>query len=85
MASTPDSHLRALRWRCRRGMRELDVLLTHYLSHHYAAADSLEKAGFEALLDCQDPEIFSYVTGRAECQNPAIQNIVRVLQRGFDR
>ena len=31
--------LRALTWRCRRGMRELDQLLVGYLHDHYAGAE----------------------------------------------
>ncbi|MDE1961887.1 MAG: succinate dehydrogenase assembly factor 2, partial [Xanthomonadaceae bacterium] len=35
-----------LRWRCRRGMRELDQLLGWWLETHYLQADNVEKAAF---------------------------------------
>ena len=36
--------LSQLRWQCRRGMKELDTLLTAYLETRYDIADDTEKA-----------------------------------------
>jgi antitoxin CptB len=55
-----------LRWRCRRGMRELDQLLTWYLERRYPAAPDAEKKSFAALLDEQDPELWNWFSGRTE-------------------
>lgn len=55
--------VRQLRWRCRRGMKELDVLLERYLDERLAQADPEERRAFEALLDVQDPIIFGYCFG----------------------
>jgi antitoxin CptB len=49
-----------LRWRCRRGMKELDVLLTRYVEERFDAAPPEERAAFEALLEDQDPVIYAY-------------------------
>ena len=80
-----DATDKALEWRCRRGMRELDVLLSGYLAERYPAADAAEKAAFVRLLDCQDPEIFGYLTGRAESPDPAIQSLICLLAGRTDR
>lgn len=53
-----------LRWRCRRGTRELDTLLARYLAHRHGEAPAAERALFERLLDRQDPELFDWLTGR---------------------
>ena len=53
-----------LRWRCRRGRRELDLLLQRYLNDHYGKADAAERAGFEKLLERSDPELEDLLTGR---------------------
>ena len=55
-----------LRWRCRRGMRELDVLLERYLEERYPCAPSIEQQAFEALLELPDPELHAYLCG-ARC------------------
>lgn len=53
-----------LRWRCRRGMRELDKAMLGYLETHYDDAPASERADFESLLDWQEPELFRLVCGK---------------------
>lgn len=48
---------RELRWRCRRGMRELDLLLTAYLERVYESASAVDQARFAALLERRDVEL----------------------------
>ena len=55
-----------LRWRCRRGMRELDQLLGWYLEVRYPRADASEQAAFGELLDEADPELWSWLLGQAQ-------------------
>lgn len=55
-----------LRWKCRRGMRELDVLLTEFLEERYAALPARLKADFAALLELQDPELYALMLGRSQ-------------------
>lgn len=44
-----------LRWQCRRGMLELDVILSRYLESCYAASPEPEQEQFRALLEIEDP------------------------------
>ncbi len=53
----PDPELNRLRWRCRRGMRELDVLLERYLDRRWPTAPAGRRAAFRALLELPDPEL----------------------------
>lgn len=53
--------LSRLRWQCRRGTRELDVLLLRYLEQRYPEMGESEKAGFEAFLNLQDPVLIGYL------------------------
>jgi antitoxin CptB len=52
-----------LRWRCRRGMKELDILLERYVERRWASAPAEERAAFEGLLEFQDPSIYGYCLG----------------------
>jgi antitoxin CptB len=52
-----------LRWHCRRGMKELDILLARYLDEHFGAASAQEQAAFRRLLEFQDPVIYAYCLG----------------------
>jgi antitoxin CptB len=74
--------LARLRWRCRRGMRELDVMLLRYLERIWPAAASAERAAFAQLLDMQDPELFRYLVGTAlpaEVEQRAVVTCIRGL------
>ena len=57
------AELGRLRWRCRRGMKELDLLLTRYLDERYGGASEVEQHAFQELLETQDPVIFGYCLG----------------------
>jgi antitoxin CptB len=65
-----------LRWRCRRGMRELDVLLLEYLEQRYSRADPAEQKGFVALLELQDPVLYAYMTGRDTPADPILADVI---------
>ena len=68
-----------LRWRCRRGMRELDVLLERYLQERYPSAPAPEQQAFEALLDLPDPQLFAYLTGRETPTDPECVHVIARL------
>ena len=48
-----------LRWQCRRGSLELDLLLKNYLETDYLTADETEKARFRELLMLEDDELLA--------------------------
>mgnify|MGYP001315133127 CR=1 FL=1 len=82
MTDSPDPHLSRLRWRCRRGMKELDVLLTRYLDHDWPQAPAAERATFLRLLELQDPELAAYCLGRAVPQEADFAALVGRLTDG---
>ncbi len=55
-----------LRWRCRRGMLELDAWLLTFLDDGYANLDSAGRLIFSRLLEQDDGILFAWFTGRAE-------------------
>ena len=57
------SELSRLKLRCRRGMKELDVMFTRYLERHYATASTEEQRYLNELLDLQDPVLYGIVLG----------------------
>ena len=67
-----------LRWRCRRGMRELDAVLQSFAESSLATLDGADLARFERILELPDPELFAYLTGR---NAPADLDIARLIER----
>jgi antitoxin CptB len=69
-----------LKWACRRGMLELDVLLSNFLTDQYFKLKKEEKSYFIILLDCSDPEIFSWLLGHEEPEDQGLKNITKVIR-----
>jgi len=68
--------LKRLRWRCRRGMRELDLILARYLDDY---AQTMDLGEFERFLDSTDMELYDWVTGRATPTDKSFDEIVTRL------
>ncbi len=67
-------------WQCRRGMRELDLLLKNYLDHPrgYCLLDAKGRAAMETLLDYPDQLLLEVLLGR---QIPADREVADVVNR----
>lgn len=78
-----DPEFGRLRWRCRRGMRELDRLLGGYLERHYGGASPAEQRLFRELLELQDPVLYAYVLGQEQPSNAEqVALIARIVRPG---
>ena len=66
-----------LRWRCRRGLKELDVLLERYLAGRFLQAAPPEQQRFAALLELPDPELAALCLGQAIPADPGIARLIR--------
>ena len=77
-----DAALGRLRWRCRRGMKELDVVLEGWLQSRYARASERERRAFERLLEAQDPQLVAWLFGRERPADPDQAALVDALVSG---
>ncbi len=80
-AVTDSIRMSRLRWHCRRGMRELDVLLMRYFEELYPVSSQSQQQAFEALLEYQDPVILAYLTGTEHPDRPEIADVIQQLTR----
>ncbi len=72
-----------IRWRCRRGRRELDLLLERYLDRCYEQADAAERLSFESLLERSDPDLEDLLVGRIAPDSPNQERLIERI-RGND-
>jgi antitoxin CptB len=72
--------LKRLRWRCRRGTRELDALLGGWLDEQGVQADAQTLATFDALLDEPDPLIWDWLMGHERAPRADWQEIVDAIR-----
>jgi antitoxin CptB len=68
MVAQPE--LARLRWRCRRGMHELDDLLERFFADACDALSDADKSRFAAILDLPDPDLYAYLSRRMEHPDP---------------
>ncbi len=71
-----DTRVRRLRWRVRRGTRELDALFSGWLDERFATASAAQQQAFDELLDVQDPDLWDWVMGHARPQRADWQAII---------
>jgi antitoxin CptB len=68
-----------LRWACRRGMLELDVLFMPFVEEVYDSLSTKEKQVFERLLAEQDPELFAWFMGHEVCEDKELNDMVQFI------
>ena len=71
-----------LRWQCRRGMKELDVLLERWLASRYGGADAGRRRAFHRLLSATDPQLVAWLYRRERPEDPDVEALVDELLAG---
>jgi len=66
-----------LRWACRRGMLELDILLGDFFEVHYAQLSESDKQAFEQLLGFSDQDLFEFFLADRQ---PVDRDMIRIVQ-----
>jgi antitoxin CptB len=69
-----------LRWRCRRGMLENDIILSRWLERVGRAIPAADVAALDRLLDLADNELWDLLSGRTEIQDEGMQNLLQQLR-----
>ena len=72
MAAVLDAEGRRLLWRCRRGLKELDVLLERYAAAALPDASPAERAVLARLLELPDPQLAGYLLAGAVPADPQL-------------
>jgi len=68
--------LNRLRWQCRRGLLELDLVLERFLERHADHLQAEHLALFKTLLDYTDNDLLDLIRARAECREPRLAEVV---------
>jgi antitoxin CptB len=72
--------LRRLRWRCRRGLLENDLVLARFVDRYGTSLDEGRLAALNELLALPDPELWALVSGQQECDDNRLAAIVAMLR-----
>ena len=69
-----------IRWHCRRGLLELDLVLNQFLEGRFNELTTEQKGALTRLLDLPDNDLWDLVIGRAETDDVACAEIVSMLR-----
>ena len=76
-----EKRVNRLKWACRRGMLELDVLFLPFVEAAFDELDDGQKLAFERLLSCDDPDLFAWFMGHQQCHDPELASMVDMVLR----
>jgi antitoxin CptB len=80
MSEADEAELRRLRWRCRRGMRELDQLFGRYLDREWRRSSEAERGVFLRLLETEDDRLWHWFMGHETADDGEIQTLVERIR-----
>ncbi len=69
-----------VRWRCRRGMLELDIVLQRFVDKHYTQLNEDELQQFDTLLNLPDNDLWDMITAKKEVGDVKLQPMLQLLQ-----
>ena len=76
----PDRERERIRWHCRRGMLELDLVLSRFMERHYDQLDPKGVEAFASLLARSDPELLDLVMGHEEAHAPREREVLSLIR-----
>lgn len=68
-----------LRWACRRGMLELDVLFMPFVEQAFKDLDEQQQLTFERLLTCDDPDLYAWFMGHQKCDDTELSEMIKFI------
>lgn len=74
-----------IKWACRRGMLELDVILMPFFEACFDDLTASEQQDFVALLACDDPDLFAWFMGHVKCPNPLAKMVDKVVSYNLSK
>jgi len=70
-----------LRWHCRRGLLENDLVLERFLDQYGMQLEGERLRAFKVLLEYDDNDLWGLVSGRSDCIDPALDEVIQLLRR----
>ena len=77
----PTARLSRLRWLCRRGMKELDVMLEAFLAENATTLENGDLPELEAFLATEDDLLWDWLQKRRLPQQPEWRSLVFLIRR----
>ena len=76
-----DQEQSRLLWRCRRGIREMDIVLQAFLNGSYDSLSDVDKNTFSKLLDEADLDILNWIMGKDTPESNDFKKIITLIRQ----
>ncbi|MBE9516617.1 MAG: succinate dehydrogenase assembly factor 2 [Proteobacteria bacterium] len=73
-----------LRWRCRRGLLELDLVFNRFVVNRYSTLDATMQQLFWGLLEEADNSILAWLNGTESCTDSDLNHIIKIIREDID-
>jgi antitoxin CptB len=81
--------LSRLRWRCRRGLLENDLLIERFFRRHEGTLTGRQADGLEALMELSDNDLLDVLLARRdlppEADRPAVREVLALMREGSEK
>lgn len=77
-----ETDVKRIAWHCRRGMLELDVILARFMQDKFGSLDVQQQQQFEALIACEDQDLFAWLMGHGAPDDESLLQIVQLVRGG---
>lgn len=74
-----EKRIARMKWACRRGMLELDVILQRFWESDFASLDDQQREIFERLLTSDDPDLYAWFMGYQSCPDPELAAMIETI------
>lgn len=72
--------LKRIRWRSRRGLLELDLVLERFFAQRFDSLSPAEIDAYKRILDLPDTDFLDVVNGKADLDDPEEAAIIEILR-----
>lgn len=76
---------RVLQWRCRRGLKELDIMIQPFLNEHYRSLSAPEQAAFARLMQAEDMDLLDWFLRHAKPADAELERAVETFLERLER
>ncbi len=78
-----ENKLSKVRWQCKRGMLELDLILQNFCDNAYMSLNADKQLQFEQLLMAEDQDLQRWLIGVEPAADPKLQDLILVIRHMY--
>jgi antitoxin CptB len=78
-----NTYINKTKWKCRRGLRELDLLFRNYSEKNLESLSTDELAMFNSILDLEDQPLYDFIFKNEPLNNPQQEDFILKNLKNF--